>query len=49
MPADLKPKEPIELTIDYKMMVIGIFIFALVFWAMGAVFRHYITLRSVGI
>ena len=38
---DLKPKEPIEVRIDYKMMFVCIFAFAVIFWVIGSIFRHY--------
>ena len=41
MAADLKPRQPIEIEISYRKLFICIFVFALVFWAMGSIFRHY--------
>lgn len=42
MSADLKPRDPIEIKFNYKVMFLGIIIFALVFWAIGTIFRHYV-------
>ena len=42
MSADLRPKEPIEINISYKAMIIGIVLFALIFWIIGTIFRHYV-------
>ena len=41
MSADLKPKEPIEIQISYSKLFVCIFVFALVFWVIGSIFRHY--------
>ena len=42
MSADLRPQDPIELKINYWAIFLGIFIFALVFWTIGTIFRYYV-------
>ena len=43
MVADLKPQpDPIQLDIDYKMVVLGMIIFAIIFWTIGTTFRYYV-------
>ena len=39
---DLRKREPVEVKIPVKEMVIGIFVFAVVFWIIGLTFRHYV-------
>ena len=42
MSADLRPQEPIEVKINPLAVLIGAFIFALVFWLIGTIFRYYV-------
>lgn len=43
MSADLRPKkDPIEVNINPWAIIIGAFIFALVFWVIGTLFRYYV-------
>lgn len=41
MAADLKPRQPIEIQISYTKLFICTLVFALVFWVIGSIFRHY--------
>lgn len=40
--ADLRPHDPVEVKITTKDILIGTFIFALVFWIIGTAFRYYV-------
>ena len=42
MSADLRPQDPIEIKITTKDILIGTFVFALVFWIIGLAFRYYV-------
>ena len=40
---DLRPQpDPIEIDIDYKKVVLGMIVFAIIFWAIGITFRYYV-------
>ena len=40
--SDLRPQDPIEVKITTKDILIGTFIFAIVFWVIGITFRYYV-------
>lgn len=42
MSSDLRPREPIEVHISPKEIIIGALLFALVFWIIGTIFRYYV-------
>lgn len=42
MSADLRPQEPIEIKINPLVVLLMSFLFALVFWLIGTIFRYYV-------